>query len=152
MKVSIATPQEIVAVDRRRMRDVVRAVLDGESVADAEISLAFVDNPTIHQLNRRYLQHDEPTDVLSFPLSEPGSRKLAGELVISVEVAQAQALDRGHDVHTELALYVIHGLLHLCGYDDAAPAGQVAMRQRERHYLLQLGLADIAETPPADSE
>jgi probable rRNA maturation factor len=152
MKVSIATPQEIVAVDRRRMREVVRAVLEGESVADAEISLAFVDNPTIHQLNRRYLQHDEPTDVLSFPLSEPGSRKLAGELVISVEVAQTQAQDRGHDVHTELALYVIHGLLHLCGYNDAAPAGQGAMRQRERHYLLQLGLADIAEPPPADSE
>ena len=90
-RISIASPQEIVAIDRGRMREVVRAVLDGENEAEAEISLAFVDNPTIHPLNKRYLQHDEPTDVLSFPLSEPGAAKLSGELVIGVEVALAQA-------------------------------------------------------------
>jgi probable rRNA maturation factor len=145
MKVSIATPQELVAVDRGRMREIVRGVLNGEAVADAEISLAFVDNPTIHQLNKRYLQHDEPTDVLSFPLTDPGARKLAGELVIGVEVAQVQACNRGHDVQTELALYVIHGLLHLCGYDDRTTADVASMRQRERHYLLQFGLPDITE-------
>lgn len=145
MKISISCPQEIVAIDRRHMRDVVRIVLEGEEVGDAEIGLAFVDNPTIHQLNKRYLQHDEPTDVLSFPLSDPGSRKLAGELVLGVEVAQAQAVERGHDVGTELTLYVIHGLLHLCGYDDHSDDGVQAMRQRERHYLEKLGLPDIAE-------
>ena len=146
-KISIASPQEIVPIDRGRMREVVRAVLDGEGVADAEISLAFVDNPTIHALNKRYLQHDEPTDVLSFPLSEPNAKRLAGELVIGVEVAQAQAAERGHDVQAELALYVIHGLLHLCGYDDHDDAGAAAMRERERHYLRQLGLPDIAASP-----
>jgi probable rRNA maturation factor len=144
-RVSIASPQEQVPIDRGRMREVVRAVLEGESVADAEISLAFVDNDTIHNLNRRYLDHDEPTDVLSFPLSEPHAKKLAGELVIGAGVAQAQADARGHDVQAELALYVIHGLLHLCGYDDHAAAAAAAMRQRERHYLKQLGLPDIAE-------
>jgi probable rRNA maturation factor len=144
-KIAIATPQEIVAVDRKHVREVVRAVLDGEGVADAEISLAFVDNPTIHTLNKRYLDHDEPTDVLSFPLSEPNAKKLAGELVIGVEVAQAQARERGHDVRQELALYVIHGLLHLCGYDDKTDEAAREMRQRERHYLAALGLPDIAE-------
>src|SRR4051794_23436457 len=144
-KIAIATPQEIVAVDRKRIRDIVRAVLDGEGVTDAEISLAFVDNPTIHTLNKRYLNHDEPTDVLSFPLSEPNAKRLAGELVIGVEVAQAQAQERGHDVQLELALYVIHGLLHLCGYDDKTDAAARAMRQKERHYLTELGLPDIAE-------
>jgi probable rRNA maturation factor len=144
-KIAIATPQEIVAVDRKHVREVVRAVLDGEGVADAEISLAFVDNPTIHTLNKRYLDHDEPTDVLSFPLSEPNAKKLAGELVIGVEVAQAQARERGHDVQQELALYVIHGLLHLCGYDDKADEAAREMRVRERHYLAALGLPDIAE-------
>src|SRR3954451_9328491 len=99
-KISIASPQEVVPIDRGRMREVVRAVLEGENAADAEISLAFVDNPTIHQLNKRYLDHDEPTDVLSFPLSEPNASKLAGELVIGVEVAQSQASERGHDVQT----------------------------------------------------
>ena len=142
-KIAIAVPQEIVAVDRKQIRDIVRAVLDGEGVGDAEISLAFVDNPTIHTLNKRYLDHDEPTDVLSFPLSEPNAKRLAGELVIGVEVALAQATERGHDVQTELALYVIHGLLHLCGYDDKSDDAERAMRQRERHYLTALGLPDI---------
>jgi probable rRNA maturation factor len=144
-KIAIATPQEAVAVDRRRVREVVRAVLDGEGIADAEVSLAFVDNPTIHALNKRYLDHDEPTDVLSFPLGESGAKRLAGELVIGAEVAQAQARERGHDVQQELALYVIHGLLHLCGYDDKTDDAAREMRQRERHYLAALGLPDITE-------
>jgi probable rRNA maturation factor len=145
-RVSIASPQEAVAIDRRRMREVVQTVLAGEDIADAEISLAFVDNPTIHTLNKRYLQHDEPTDVLSFPLSG-GKGRLAGELVIGAEVALTQAASRGHDVQVELALYVIHGLLHLCGYDDHDEADVEAMRQRERHYLQLLGLPNITEPP-----
>jgi probable rRNA maturation factor len=143
-KISIASPQEAVPIDRAFMRQLVRAVLDGEGVEDAEISLAFVDNPTIHGLNKRFLQHDEPTDVLSFPLSEPGARRLSGELVVGAEVALAQATARGHDVQAELALYVIHGLLHLLGYDDHSDDEAAEMRQRERHYLQQLGLPDIA--------
>ncbi|HEY7312857.1 MAG TPA: rRNA maturation RNase YbeY [Gemmataceae bacterium] len=144
-RISIATPQEIVPIDRARMREAVRTVLAGEDVADYEISLAFVDNSTIHRLNQRYLQHDEPTDVLSFPLSEPNAGKLAGELVVGVEVAAVQAAERGHDVQDELTLYVIHGLLHLCGYDDHEDDERTAMRERERFYLRQLGLPDIAE-------
>jgi probable rRNA maturation factor len=143
-RISIASPQESVPIDRGRMRETVRAVLAGEGVADAEISLAFVDDATIHRLNMRYLQHDEPTDVLSFPLSEPNASRLSGELVIGAEVALAQATARGHDVQAELALYVIHGLLHLCGHDDHEEAEAAAMRERERHYLGQLGLPDIA--------
>jgi len=143
-RVSIAVPQEVVPVDRALMRRVARAVLEGEGRKDAEVSLAFVDDETIHRLNQRYLQHDEPTDVLSFPLSEANARRLAGELVLGAEVARAQAEGRGHDVQAELALYVIHGLLHLCGHDDQTHAGTAAMRQRERHYLRELGLPDIA--------
>jgi probable rRNA maturation factor len=144
-KISIASPQEAVSIDRKRMRDAVRAVLEGEGVAEAEISLAFVDNPTIHRLNRQYLRHDEPTDVLSFPLSDPAAARLAGELVIGAEVALAQAAERGHDVQAELTLYVIHGLLHLCGHDDHDPADAGRMRQAERRYLQQLGLPDITD-------
>src|SRR2546425_13249474 len=144
IRVTVASPQEIVPPDRGRMREIVRAVLDGEGIDDAEISLAFVDNPTIQQLNQRYLGHDEPTDVLSFPLSEPNARRLAGELVVGVEVAKAQAQDLGHDVQDELALCVIHGLLHLCSYDDKSPSATEKMRRRERHYLQLLGLPAIA--------
>jgi len=144
VRISIASPQETVPIDRSLMRNAARSVLEGEGIAEAEISLAFVDNSTIHQLNKRYLQHDEPTDVLSFPLSEPNGKKLMGELVIGAEVANAEALAHGHDVRAELALYVIHGLLHLCGYNDKTAAGATEMRERERHYLSKLGLPDIA--------
>jgi len=144
-KVSIACPQEAVPVDRGAMRQLVRAVLEGEGVGEAEISLAFVDNATIHQLNRRYLDHDEPTDVLSFPLSGPGAKTLEGELIVGAEVAKEQATQRGHDVQTELSLYVVHGLLHLTGFDDSNPSAAKAMRERERHYLRLLGLPDVTD-------
>lgn len=145
VQIAIASPQEVVAIDRAHMRRVVRLVLEGEGVAGAEISLAFVDNATIHALNKRYLNHDEPTDVLSFPYSEPDTPRLAGELVIGVEVAQAQAAERGHDVQAEFTLYVIHGLLHLCGREDRAEEEARAMRGRERYYLQTLGLPNITE-------
>jgi probable rRNA maturation factor len=143
-KISIASPQENVPIDRGRMREVARRVLDGEGVKEAEISLAFVDNATIHRLNKEFLDHDEPTDVLSFPLSDPTAKRLAGEIVIGADVGQAQADNRGHDVQAELALYVIHGLLHLCGHEDDTEQTKKEMRQRERHYLRELGLPDIA--------
>jgi probable rRNA maturation factor len=142
-KIAIYSPQEIIPFDRGRMRDIARAVLEGENVNDYEISLAFVDNPTIHRLNKQYLDHDEPTDVLSFPYSAANAKKLEGELVIGVEIAQEQAAERGHDVQAELTLYVVHGLLHLCGYDDKSADEEKAMRERERHYLNALGLPDV---------
>jgi probable rRNA maturation factor len=144
-KISIATPQEVVPIDRGRMRDIARTVLEGEDIKDYEISLAFVDNATIHVLNKRYLDHDEPTDVLSFPLSDPSAKKLAGELVMGVEIAKERAEEFGHAIDVELALYVIHGLLHLCGYDDKSDAAERDMRERERYFLKELGLPDIAE-------
>jgi probable rRNA maturation factor len=143
-RVSIHSQQEAVAIDFKRMREVARVVLEGEGRPDAEISLAFVDNATIHTLNKRYLDHDEPTDVLSFPLSDPKAKRLSGELVIGAEVALSQATERGHDVQAELALYVIHGLLHLCGGDDLEAEDRRAMRQKERHFLKLLGIPDIA--------
>jgi probable rRNA maturation factor len=134
-----------VRLDRARVRDIVRRVLAGEGVAQYEISLAFVDNATIHRLNKHYLDHDQPTDVLTFPLSNPVAKELAGEVIVGVEVARQQAAERGHAAQVEVALYVIHGLLHLCGYDDKSPNSAKKMRRRERHYLAKLGLPDVAE-------
>jgi len=144
-KIAIHSPQELIPIDKGRMREIGRAVLEGEEVGDYEISFAFVDNTTIHRLNKQYLNHDEPTDVLSFPYSAANAKKLEGELIVGVEIAQEQATERGHDVQAELALYVIHGLLHLCGYDDKSAKAEKEMRERERHYLQLLGLPNIAE-------
>jgi probable rRNA maturation factor len=103
-----------------------------------------VDSPHIHRLNKQFLGHDEPTDVLTFPYTEPGAKSLEGEVVIGHEVAKENAADRGHDPGLELMLYVIHGCLHLCGYTDTDDAGAAEMRTKEREYLAKLGLPDIA--------
>jgi probable rRNA maturation factor len=147
VSVKVADQQQAVTLDRGRLREIARIVLEGEGIEAAKISLAFVDNATIHRLNRQFLDHDEPTDVLTFPLGGPGAKTLEGEVVIGAEVALAQSADRGHDVQAELSLYVIHGLLHLCGYDDTTPADARRMRDRERLHLHLLGLPPIADPP-----
>jgi probable rRNA maturation factor len=145
IRVKIANQQEFVPLDWQKLRETATAVLEGEGITEAKVTLAFVDNPTIHRLNKQFLQHDEPTDVLSFPMSDPSAKLLEGDIVIGVEVAQSTAAERGHDVAAEMALYVIHGLLHLCGHDDHEDADRATMRERERMYLKLLGYPDIAE-------
>jgi probable rRNA maturation factor len=145
IRVKIANQQQAVPLDFARLRETARTVLEGEQVKEAQVILAFVDNPTIHRLNKQFLNHDEPTDVLSFPMSSAGTRKLEGEIVMGAEVARAQAEERGHEIGAELALYAIHGLLHLCGYDDHDEDDIRKMRERERHYLRELGFPDISD-------
>lgn len=143
IKVSIAVPQEIVPINKPYFKQLVQAVLEEEGVKRASISLAYVDDPTIHRLNNQFLEHDEPTDVLSFPMGK-GKSGMEGELVIGVEVARRVAREEGHDEKAELALYTIHGLLHLVGYDDKSFTKAIKMREAERHHLKALGLPDIA--------
>ena len=114
-------------------------MLTGEGVVAGEISIAIVDDPTIHDLNSRWLEHDEPTDVLSFVLEESeGYRE--GEIIVSADTALARAAEFGWIAASELLLYVVHGALHLAGYDDKQPADRERMRERERFYLSQLGI------------
>ncbi|MBM3469863.1 MAG: rRNA maturation RNase YbeY [Armatimonadetes bacterium] len=113
----------------------------------AEIEIALVDDATIGRLNRRFLGHRGPTDVLAFPgepaspaarthSAEPGLRgPLLGEIVISVERARAQARDAGWSVRREVVLLLVHGLLHLRGYDDHAVRDAGVMRALERKIL-----------------
>ena len=98
------------------------------------VSIAFVTNPAIRKINRRFLNHDFATDVLSFPLEGPGS-DLFGELVISAEYAAAEALKRKISVEEELLRYVAHGLLHLLGYDDHRPSDKARMWKRQEREL-----------------
>lgn len=145
IRIKIANQQEVIPVDFAKLREIGQTVLDGEGVGEAKITLAFVDNATIHRLNKQFLNHDEPTDVLSFPMSNPGAKELEGDIVIGAEVAKLQAEERGNDIGAELALYVIHGLLHFCGYDDHEEKDIRRMRGREREYLQKLGYPDISE-------
>jgi probable rRNA maturation factor len=140
IRTAVADRQTALRLPVRRLREVVKTVLTGEGVTDAAVSLALVDDPTIHDLNRRFLSHDEPTDVITFDLRPRPEAPLEGEIVISTDTARAAAGRLGHAPEDEALLYVIHGLLHLCGYDDRSPALRKAMRAREQVYLDQLGI------------
>jgi len=147
IQVSVANEQSALSIDVGRLRDAVKSVLAAEHAGRAVISLAIVDNRAIHALNREFLAHDYATDVLSFVL-EQGDGHLEGEVVASAEMAVEQAPRFGWPPSHELLLYVIHGTLHLAGYDDTTPEAAQAMRAAEQRHLAQLGLC----MPPAKDE
>jgi probable rRNA maturation factor len=139
LSISITNEQVSVPVDEDRLAGAVREVLAGEGLAAGTVSVAIVDDETIHRLNRQFLNHDFPTDVLSFVLSE-GDSSLDGEIVVSAETADSVAQRFDWNTADELLLYVVHGALHLTGYDDRNAAQQAEMRGRERHYLGRFGV------------
>lgn len=139
IRVPIANEQTALPIDEARLRQAVRMILEEASIGDAEVSLAVVDDPTIHALNRRYLDHDHATDVLSFVL-ERSEAFLEGQIIVSADTARSEAARFGWSPAEELLLYVIHGALHLVGYDDHAHDDREAMRAKERTCLAHFGL------------
>lgn len=170
-EIIISDQQSHLAVQPDRLREAIRRILMEEGVATAEISLALVDDAAIHRINRDFLNHDYPTDVISFSLNLPRGQDsddtcepdrpdsaalpdsatrspssaisvdrhfdghLEGELVVSTETAIREAPAHGWAAEDELLLYVVHGLLHLCGYDDLTDGARPVMRRRERQVL-----------------
>ena len=146
MEISVSNQQPTHAIDEAAVFSAVRAVLDDSPFSRGTISVAIVDDPTIHELNRRYLSHDWPTDVLSFVL-EQTSEELEGEIVVSADTAFRQAFDYGWTPADELLLYVVHGMLHLVGFDDQSPADAQKMRLAETRYLARLGIERSEQQP-----
>lgn len=160
--IDISDQQSLLLIHAERLREVVGRVLTEELITSAEISLALVDDAAIHQVNRNFLGHDFPTDVISFLLDEHSEltssvdalgqaatpcgdstagttrvrmRRLEGELVVSTETAIRESVNHGWSAEDELVLYIVHGLLHLCGYDDLTDEARPQMRVRERQLL-----------------
>ena len=134
-------------VDVDWARRIARQILKAEGVVPPyEVSIVFTDSETVKQLNRDYRGVDEPTDVLafymlpqkeadsSFALPPDGVTRL-GEVIISYPQAVEQAREQGHSTEKELALLVIHGILHLLGYDHEEPKEEAKMRTREKELL-----------------
>lgn len=144
--IAIAQRQARLAPDDRRQRKAIREILRDVGHARAAISLTLVDDEEIHALNRQFLGHDYPTDVITFQLSAEGE-PLEGEIVVSVDTAAATAERLGWDAADELLLYVIHGALHLAGYDDTSERAAAKMRRAEREYLGRFGLEPPPEKP-----
>ena len=137
MATEISNRQDALECPRAAIRKTVAAALRGEG-RRAELSVALVGDREMAELNERYLHHAGPTDVLAFPYETEGE-SVRGEIVVNAERAAAEAQGRRHSAEAELMLYVVHGLLHLLGCDDAEPGERRTMRRREAELLAAAG-------------
>ncbi len=132
-----------------RIGEAVAQTLRRHHISKARVSVALVDDAHITELNKRHLQRGEPTDVLAFDLrddenaDETGAGYVEGDVVISVETASREAKRRNHEAIAELALYAVHGTLHLLGYDDQSEAEAAKMHAMEQCVLSGLGWKDV---------
>lgn len=143
--VSVANRQSRHAVNEIELVAAVQTVLNGSDYASANVSVAVVDDEAMHDLNRRFLGHDWPTDVLSFVLDEEHGH-LEGEIIISADTAAASAGEIGWPAAAEQLLYVIHGSLHLVGYRDKTAADKKEMQAAEARFLQQFRLEQPRES------
>ncbi len=128
--------------DSRAVRRAVEATLAAEDAVGREVSVLLTDDGEIHALNRDYREKDKPTDVLAFALDEAGGPAgPLGDVIISVERAEAQARSRRVTLASELELLAVHGTLHLLGYDHAEPDEAERMRARTRSIRRRLARA-----------
>jgi len=137
----ILDEQDELAVDLGKVRTLCENILDDSGIRSGKINVVLVNSDTIQQFNRDFLQHDYPTDSISF-LSEDRRNEgyLEGEVLVCAEIAKDRAVEFGWTSEEELLLYVVHGMLHLIGYDDATQEQQTAMQEKERSYLATLGI------------
>ena len=108
-----------------------------------EVSVLLTSSRQMRTLNRVFRGKDKPTDVLSFPAVEPVSRKFAGDIAISVDIAGRNAKELGHDLEAETKVLILHGLLHLAGYDHESDKGEMARRESRLRNRLGLPLSLI---------
>ena len=115
----------------------IRQVLKKEKIKACSLTLLIVGDSHIRALNKKYLRKDLPTDVLSFDLKYPGaSRKsMVGDIVVSVDAAARVSRELSLDFKQEVLRYIVHGILHLTGYDDTAPAEKKKMWKRQEELL-----------------
>ncbi|MDD3249990.1 MAG: rRNA maturation RNase YbeY [Smithellaceae bacterium] len=148
MKIRIANRQKQTKIDSRRIRGKVIRLLRLIDCAEKEISITFVDDEAIRLLNRQYLRLDKPTNVLSFSLEEGECGKvnpgLLGDIVISVDTALRDARLGGFTLEEELLFLIIHGLLHLTGYEHVGTsrANALKMKKKEKELFLALTTDD----------
>lgn len=157
-EIDISSSQNTLSIDVRGLTRAIERALQIEQVASAVLSVSIVDDQAIHRINREHLQHDFPTDVISFQLHFAGigdaldespselravGAMIEGEIIASAEMAAEMAASGQWTPMNELTLYVIHGLLHICGYDDLSAEERAIMRTRERAILNALGLNPV---------
>lgn len=136
--------------DEGILLDTAKQVLHHESVPlNSSLTILLTTNEHIQQLNRQYRNVDAPTDVLSFKMDIPDpdeNTQYLGDVVISLPIASEQAKKQGYPTISEVQLLIVHGILHILGYDHNNPQEKSRMWQKQREILKELGLESIA--PP----
>ncbi|HSO13623.1 MAG TPA: rRNA maturation RNase YbeY [Anaerolineales bacterium] len=136
-----------VSFPKKLLERAVENALNNQSASlDSELTIVLTDDSKIKELNRDYLEIDAPTDVLSFPASETDPETGAhyiGDIIISLPYAAKSAEKAGHPLESEVQLLVVHGVLHLLGYDHAEADEKARMWKAQSEILEALGLGDI---------
>lgn len=143
MEVLIKNQQKIAKIHRRRIREIIKNIIQYLKVDEkTEISILFTDDKFIKSLNKKYRGINKSTDVLTFNLEEGDLKfpevdknKLLGDIVVSIETAQRQANNLNHNLEKELMILLIHGLLHLIGYDHEEDRDNKIMQVKENEIL-----------------
>ncbi|SDC74057.1 MULTISPECIES: rRNA maturation RNase YbeY [unclassified Candidatus Frackibacter] len=139
MEILINNLQEEIEVTtkiEKLIKKVINETAKLEGIDAKEVSVALVTNEYIKELNAKYRDKDEPTDVLSFPLDE----ELLGDIIISLERAQKQANEYNHSLEREVGFLTVHGMLHLLGHDHYQEEERKVMRSKEKEVLKKLNL------------
>lgn len=155
MIVTLENNQEKVSIPEALEADLTKAmnvVAELEALSpQTEVDITLVDDAAIHELNRTYRGIDRPTDVLSFALDEGEEEPevdddeiehLLGDVIISAPTAVRQGEEYGHGLEREMTYLVVHGMLHLLGYDHMEEKDKLIMRKREEEVLRRLDLAE----------
>ncbi len=141
----IEVRQDEVALDSsvlRAMELSIETCLETQGLKGSEVSLSIVDDREMHELNLQYRGVDRTTDVLSFPLEEdrPKEPCLLGDIIVSAPKAKQQAEEYGHSLMREMSFLVVHGTLHLLGYDHMTPEEDEEMQRLQEEVLAGLGI------------
>jgi len=141
--IEVVNRQRKLKVDCLRWQAFVVEAMRAIPVTATGVTVAFVSDRTISELNRMWRHKQGPTDVLSFPVAQEAFEKLEGlelgDVVISVEQAARQAKENGLELETELAQLILHGLLHLCGYDHETDKGEMNRLELKLRRRLRIG-------------
>lgn len=141
---------EITGEDTQLLENLLELAGKLENIGEAEVSVTFVDNERIQEINKEYRDKDQPTDVISFAMEELGEGEVEiisdfipkhlGDIIISIPRTREQAEEYGHSFHRELGFLAVHGFLHLLGYDHMTDEDEKKMFTRQDEILSEYGL------------
>jgi probable rRNA maturation factor len=130
-------------LDTAQLQRLSRRTCRQYGIRRATVTVAVVDDKIMRTMHRKFLGKTKTTDVMSFDLSEPAEKTKIFDIIVNLSQARRQAVKRGHSVQAETALYLVHGLLHQLGFDDAAASQARRMHQQEDQILKEAGFGNV---------